>query len=93
MPVQEELSPTPGDILDCVVVAWHVNAHGHSSGFARRISPTFTKGTRDGLHICSDDFITQGEETVRVGSHIRGTVAEPVEIYNSFHLVNIEIFI
>ena len=78
-----------GEIIDAVVVFWQTEK---KFGFARKVGDRGGKRRRDGLHFTIADVITTGEETLRAGTKIRGTVAPPREGHTDLRLVEVEIF-
>jgi hypothetical protein len=85
-----EIVPDIGETITAVVVMWDAVK---KFGFARRLGETGNpKGRRDGLYFSTADISTTGEETLRPGSMISGTVAEPRQGHKDRRLIDVEIF-
>jgi hypothetical protein len=85
-----EITPEIGEVIDAVVVFWELERR---FGFARQPNETGNrKNRRDGLYFSAFDTTTTGEETLRPGSMIRGTVTEPRPGHQDLRLTNVGIF-
>jgi hypothetical protein len=78
-----------GDVVNAVVVFW---SQEKKFGFGRKLGDRGGRGRRDGLYFNVVDVITTGEGTLRVGSRIMGTVAEPRPGHIDLRLVDVELF-
>jgi len=63
-----------GDTHDCVVISLFGS---HRTGFARPIG--MPRSAENTCHFSVDDFVTTGEETLKVGSMLSGVVADNPE--------------
>jgi hypothetical protein len=85
-----ENPPEIDEVIDAVVVFWEPE---RKFGFARQPNETGNrKNRRDGLYFSAFDTTTTGEETLRPGSMIRGTVTEPRPGHQDRRLTNVEIY-
>jgi hypothetical protein len=84
-----------GDVLDLIVVSWSLidprGLNRPGQGLARPHGVR-EKGRRDGFYFNQASVISEGVETLRPGSRIRGRLAEAISSAHPFTVVDIEIY-
>ena len=92
------LEPMLGDILDLVVVAFSqtdpTGRERGGAGLARihRGPEIRGKKRKDGCYFRDCDVVSEGMETLRPGSRIRGRLAEAISSAHPFTVVDIEVY-